>query len=205
MNKLFKIGITGPSGAGKGAVSGLFTSAYNIPVLDADVIYHEILESSSDCRHELTDAFGESIQRDGKIDRAALGAEVFSENSNEKIQRLNKITHKYVFNETRARIDELEKRGIRYAIIDAPLLIEAGMHEYCDTVICVLANRKTRVARIMERDGISLDRALMRIKNQKADEFYVKASSFTVENDHSREELAKRVDEIARLLGIEKQ
>jgi len=202
MNKLYRIGITGPTGAGKGAVSALFTSLYGVPSLDADKIYHRILEENEGCKRELAESFGGHILKDGKIDRRALAAVVFADGAKEKLLLLNSITHRYVIDETERLISCLEAQGAGYAIIDAPLLIEAGMDKDCDTVISVLASTDTRLERIISRDGITREAALARISKQKDDCFYTDAADFTVYNDTTLEELAESVRRIAASIGI---
>ncbi|MBQ1259272.1 MAG: dephospho-CoA kinase [Clostridia bacterium] len=202
MNKLFRIGITGPSGAGKGALSSILSSLYGIPVLDADKIYHFILESDSGCRDELSDNFGKEIISNGRVDRKALASVVFADGAGDKLLLLNSITHRYVIEETERRIENAERNGIRFAIVDAPLLIEANMHLSCDIVICVLSDREKRLERIMERDKITKEQALMRLRKQKDDSFYSSASDITVYNNGDMGDLEKQAREIALSLGI---
>ena len=92
------IGITGQSGSGKGYLSGIFASLGYVHA-DADKIYHDLLSSSKELRRELVAAFGEDIEKDGEIDRVALGKKVFGKKNARKLLRLNKIAHKYVCRE----------------------------------------------------------------------------------------------------------
>lgn len=196
------IGVTGPTGAGKGAVSNILKSVYSLPVLDADKIYHEILSNNEDCKKELISSFGDKIYVNGAIDRRILASVVFANGATEKLLRLNEITHKYVKNEFASRTKSLEDNGVKYAVYDVPLLIESDMNKQCDHIISVLANKDTRLVRIITRDGISEEAALMRIKNQKSDEFYISNSDFVIHNDKTQDELSKEVDLIAKMLGL---
>ena len=73
------IGLTGPSGAGKGLVSQAFAS-YGSKIIDADAVYHALLLPPSPCLDELTAAFGAHILRpDGRLNRSVLGNMVFSD------------------------------------------------------------------------------------------------------------------------------
>jgi len=202
MANIFRIGITGPTGAGKGSVSAVLSSRYSIPVMDADKIYHSILENNSECKRELSENFGAQVIKEGKVDRKALGAAVFASGAEKKLLLLNAITHKYVIKETEELIREEVAKGSPFVIIDAPLLIEAGMHLSCNKVICVLADRKVREERIIKRDGITKEAASARISKQKTDEFYISASDIVIYNDKSLLELEEKVEEIARSLGI---
>ena len=103
---MFVIGITGPSGAGKGVVSEYLISQ-NVNVIDADVVYHEVISPPSDCLDELVRHFGQHIlDRSGALDRAELAKLVFGEDNRERLEILNKITHKYVVERIRALLKE---------------------------------------------------------------------------------------------------
>lgn len=176
------IGITGQSGSGKGFLSSEFKKLGYIHA-DADKIYHELLEKNDELRQELVRAFGADIENDGVIDRKALGAKVFGKKHRRKLEKLNKIAHKYVCREYVQLIMRAKSDGERGFIIDAPLLIEARLHKLCDACICVAASRETRVRRIMARDGIDRDAAELRINSQKPLEFYAAACGYIYLND----------------------
>ena len=85
----------------------------------------------------------------------------------------------------------------KYAVIDAPLLIEAGMENICDEIWLVCANEKTRLERVMKRDNITKERAIMRFRNQMSEEQLRKYADFVIENngdiDRLREQIYERV------------
>ena len=85
---------------------------------------------------------------------------------------------------------------MRAAIIDAPLLIEAGLHTACDFVIAVLAPQEVRLARIVQRDGISKAAAEARILSQKPDSFYREHASFVFVNDGSIADVEQFVETV---------
>ena len=187
------IGLCGGSGSGKGAVSSLFGN-YGIPAIDTDAVYHDITSHPSDCLDALASEFGPSVVNGGRLDRATLREIVFnSPDSAEKLNRLNAITHKYIIDETEKIISAYEKNGFRGVIIDAPLLFESGLDKRCDTVIAVLANREVRIARIMLRDGITLDAARARIDAQLSDAELVNRANIIIRNDGRIDELKSAV------------
>ena len=175
-------GITGPSGSGKGRLSEAL-AARGFVHADADAIYHELLASDADLRAELVRAFGADVEKDGAIDRKALGKKVFGAKNRRKLERLNKIAHKYVCREYIQRICKCKAEGVKGFVIDAPLLFEARLHTVCDLVVTVLADEEVRVSRIMARDGIDRDAALLRIRSQKPVEFYVKHCDYLFVNN----------------------
>lgn len=196
------IGLTGPSGSGKGACDAIFRSL-DIPYIDTDEVYHELLVPNSPCTNELCLAFGSGILTpDGHVDRRTLAKVVFSDKSGELTNRLNAITHKYVIDETNRLLDDYRKQERIAAVIDAPLLIEANMHKGCDFCISVLADKEIRLARIMERDGLNESAARMRLNAQKQDEFYSSNTKYTVENNGDLTALKEALIRILRTEGI---
>ena len=107
--KIYKIGLTGPSGAGKSLFAHYF-SCMGIPVLDADEIYHSLVNSDTECLRELGCEFGSELTEGGRLNRRALRAIVFAEDGKEKLARLNEITHKHVIKRTDELICELSEK-----------------------------------------------------------------------------------------------
>lgn len=194
------IGLTGPTGAGKGEVAAIF-ARYSIPVINADRVYHKLITPGSSCLQELVDAFGKGILLpDGNLDRRALGGIVFNDPAAR--ERLNAITHRYVMEEVKNRMEHLRREGVPIAVFDAPQLFEAGAHKACGAVISVLADRQLRLERIMARDGITAEAAMRRILAQKSDDFFKAHSDYIIENNGAAEALAPKVHSILMKLGV---
>lgn len=196
------IGITGPSGAGKGEVSRILNEKHGFPILNADDIYHSLVDSPSNCLDEIKLEFGNSvITNDGSLDRKALAKLVFGEENKEKLNALNSITHKHVVRKIDDSLDTL-KTSATACIIDAPLLIEADLCRKCDLTISVLAQRETRAERISLRDGLTLEAAFKRIDSQKKDSFYIENTDHTVINDGDLSLLSSNIEKILQERGI---
>lgn len=194
------IGITGPTGAGKSLLSQLFQRS-NIPTIDADRVYHDMLLPPSECLDALRAAFGEQIfAADGTLDRARLGEIVFS--SEEKLELLNKTVLSRVIARIKQMIFEYEKSGYRAVAVDAPTLIESGFDKECDTVISVLSPKEQRTERIMKRDSIDAERAALRVNAQKDDSFYTESSHFVLHNDGERDSFEKAAAELLSSLDL---
>ena len=104
------IGLTGPSGAGKGEVSRMLL-ALGIPVIDADEVYHALLVPPSPCLDAIASAFGKQVLRaDGTLDRKALSAIVFSDAA--QLQNLNRITHGFVMERIRQELEEIGRAHV---------------------------------------------------------------------------------------------
>lgn len=189
-------GITGQTGAGKGEASKILSS-FGFSVIDADAVYRNVISPPSKCLDELVFHFGRHIlTAGGLLNRQTLAGMVFGEENKEKLQLLNEITHKHVCREIRRFLASLKAMGCDLALIDAPLLIEAGLDRDCDFIISVIADRDERTKRIMSRDNISFEDAKRRVDSQKPVEFYTENSDFTVENNGALPALADQLKKI---------
>lgn len=195
------LGLTGPSGAGKGALARAFAE-FGVPSLDTDAIYHQLLIPPSPCLDDLVDAFGPDILTEaGELNRPALAAVVFAEGASPALhQTLNRITHRFILDETRARLRKYGEEGKFAVLVDAPLLYESGFDGECHRVIAVVAPRDLRLTRIMARDGIGSDAAEARFRAQKDDTFYTERADFVVCNDGNAEALRDAAERILTTL-----
>ena len=192
------IGLCGGSGSGKGTVARLLEE-YAVPNINADDIYRRLTASGGALIPALSKEFGSSvISSDGALDRKRLSSIVFSsEGHEEKLRRLNKITHTAVLEEAEKRIADFEKDGIDFIVFDAPLLFESGFNSKCDIIVAVVADVEKRIERIVKRDSITVKMAKERISNQLSDEFLKMNSDYVIVNNGELCELEMSVKELA--------
>lgn len=184
---MLTIGLTGPSGAGKGLVARLCAD-YGIPSIDADQVYHQLLVPPSDCLLELVAHFGADILTpSGTLDRPALAHKVFACGTEEDHLALNRITHRHVIARTEQLRQAYADAATPAVLLDAPLLIESGLDARCDKIIAVIAPPDVRLRRIMVRDHLSQEAALERLRAQKPDAFYTQRAHAVLVNDQSTE------------------
>lgn len=194
------IGLTGPSGAGKGMAASVF-EYHNIPGVDTDAVYREVIAPPSKCLDELVREFGKKIIRaDGTLNRKKLAEIVFSDKTKIKQKRLNEITHKYIRTRSKELISEFEKNGERFLVFEVPLLFESGFDADCDVTVSVIADRDTRIARIVKRDNISRRAAAARVDAQMPDDFYISHSDYVVYNNGTQKELSEKIEGIIKEL-----
>ena len=193
------IGLTGGSGSGKGVV-GRFFSSLGCYVIDTDALYHKMISSDSACSRALISHFGLEISNEnGGIDRSSLRDIVFSDSA--ALASLNKIAHSYIRSECEAIFAQQRDKGTYYVIVDAPQLFEAGMEDICDLVVGVTSDVDTRIKRIVERDGISKEKAMERIASQHDDAFFDQRCDHIIRNDADAAHLlisVKRVFDIIK-------
>ena len=194
------IGLTGPSGAGKGAV-GTILEEYGIPVIDADAVYHALLIPPSPCLDALCEAFGDDILTpEGGLNRRRLGEIVFSDP--DALQRLNTVSHAFVMAEIRNQLKKLRAKDLRAAVIDAPQLFEAEADKDCNIIVSVLSDKRTRLERIMARDSIDAEAALRRMDAQRSDEFFKTHSNYIIENNGNLDLLRPQIHRILLETGV---
>ena len=194
------IGLTGPSGAGKGVVADLF-ARYGLPIVNADKVYHDLLIPPSNCLDALSEHFGKGILLpDGTLNRAELRGIVFSDPT--ALEALNAITHRFVMEQVDRKMRQLRESGTRAAVLDAPMLFEAGADRACGVIVSVLADRNIRMERIMKRDGIGQEAVLRRFAAQKSDNFFRTHSNYVIENNGNVDRLSAQVETILQKTGV---
>lgn len=160
------IAITGGIGSGKSTVAGWIEET-GVPVVDADAISRALTAPGGAALPPIRNAFGGGVfHPDGSLNRAALADLVFRVDPTRQKQ-LNAILHPMVIEEMRRRLDALEARGEAVAVIEVPLLYEAGMEGIADAVICVAASEETRIKRLTARSGLTREQALSRMRAQQ--------------------------------------
>lgn len=199
--KRIVVGLTGSTGAGKSTVSHIF-EANGFGIIDADKISRAVTEKDLPVLDALSAEFGNDIIKpDGNLDRALLAKRAFSNRGSS--EKLNAIVHPAVMEIIERKVFEFQKKGVN-PLIDAPLLFEANGDRLCDKIVSVIAPLETRCRRIMQRDSITFEAAMLRIKAQHDDEFYTSRSDFAIINDATRKELEIKTQEIIdTLLGAE--
>ncbi len=199
---MLTIGLTGPSGAGKGLVSSLF-ARYGVPSVDTDALYHRLLVPPSACLNELAECFGQIILKpDGTLDRAALSAIVFAPENRTALEDLNRISHRHVLHKVRDILATYEREDVPAVLVDAPQLFESGFDTACDRVLAVLAPREVRLSRIMERDGLDATRAAARMDAQLPDSVFRERSDDVIINDGSADALDADVRRLLFAWGV---
>ncbi len=184
------IGITGGIGAGKSIVSAEFEKL-GAKVIDADNISRRVTAKNGQGYQEVVDYFGENILlENGEINRKALAKIVFSDKN--KLNTLNKITHKHIFAEMKAEINNSKEDVI---VLDVPLLFSDDFKILCDIKIAILADEDVRIKRVMKRDGLSEAEIRARIQNQMTNEEYERLADICIWNNDLAE-TKKQIKEI---------
>lgn len=173
LDKPFTIGLTGPTGAGKGFV-GEELKKRGFKIIDCDYYVRKAEEKGSPVLEELAAEFGDDILTDGELNRRLLAQRAFE--SKEKTDALNRIVHPKVIDLCRQQADGL-------CVLDAPQLFEANAQDDCYKVITVVAPDEMRLERILKRDNLTARQAFIRMNAQFDNDYYIKRSDYVIYND----------------------
>lgn len=196
------IGITGGAGSGKSTIVEQVTTAFECEFIHCDEVAHELMKPGEANYKALLKEYGKDIlSTDGTtIDRAKL-SKCVSE-SEKGFKRLNELTHPNVIKYTKNKIKSTDKKVI---LIEAALLLEAGMDSVCDEVWYVYAPLCDRVRRMRENRGYNDSKINTVLKNQLTHYEFLEKSDFVVNNGDGYENGAKDACEhITELLGTSK-
>ena len=169
------IGLTGPTGSGKSSTHTVCKEK-GIKVIDCDMVARNVVEKGQPALKALTEKFGaEILLENGELDRKALAKIAFSSSQNTNM--LNETIFPFIKELVLSQIDG------EVVLLDAPTLFESGIDAICNKTIAVLAQKDIRLERILKRDNISLDDALIRLNAAKEDIFFTEKSDYVVYNN----------------------
>ncbi len=194
------VGLTGGIASGKSTVSRMFEEA-GVPVICADELAREAVDPGSPLLGEIRRLFGDAvIDRQGRLDRAAMARLVFQDASRRKI--LESIVHPWVMAETQRRIKELATQGHAVVVVDVPLLYEVGWKAAFDQVIVVYVPDAIQAARLTERNEMDPLEVSARLRAQMPIEEKRKRADVVVDNSGTIEETRRQVEKVLAALRI---
>jgi len=188
------VGLTGGIGSGKSTIAKWFLEA-GIPVYNSDSEAKRLMNESPEICEKLIQLFGENAYLNDELNRKFISSQVFE--NKDLLEKLNQIVHPEVFKDFN---NWIQKQHSPFVVKEAAILFESGSYNDCDYIISVIANEETRIRRVMERDGVSHEQVLSRIKNQWTDELRIINSDFIIKNNDSLDELKEEFEEVYKKL-----
>lgn len=185
----FILGVTGGIATGKSTVVDVFRKA-GVPIVDGDLIAREIVEPGKPALKALVAAFGEEILTEDRLNRKKLGEIVFNDPA--KRQLLDRLLDGYLRGAITDQIKEAAKRA-PLVVADIPLLYEADYQQYMDQVAVVYIPKELQLTRLMQRDHLTKEAALQRMKSQLSIEEKRQKADFLFDNQGTREETRQQV------------
>ncbi len=182
------IGLTGPTGAGKSAVS-VVAAEIGYKVINCDLVARKAVEKGTTGHSALVLTFGtEILNKDGTINRKKLAEVAFSSKENTEILNQTLLPHIVLLIKEEINCDKV--------LLDAPTLFESGIDSMCTATIAVLADKAIRLKRITERDNIDNSAALLRISAGKNDDFYKSNADYIIYNNNDIDSFLKSFKKI---------
>jgi dephospho-CoA kinase len=192
---IMRVAITGGIACGKSLFSH-YLAQLGMDILDADDVVHRLEEPGGAAVDAIVALFGKGVLRpDGGIDRAALGAQVFADQSMR--ERLNGAVHPLVKTVIDAWFVESDRR-MKAAVI--PLLFEAGWDAEWDVIICLVSSEAVQLRRLMCVRGLTEEQARQRIAAQMPVAEKAARAHFVVNNDNDAVALAQEAASVYRFL-----
>ncbi len=149
-HEMLVIGLTGGIGSGKSTVADAL-AARGAGVIDTDLIARELTEPGQPTLGEIAATFsGDLIGSDGRLDRDALRALVFSDP--EARARLEAILHPRIKDRMVERLAALDAS---YAVLVIPLLFETNQDTLADRVLVVDVPETVQRERVRRRSGLT--------------------------------------------------
>src|SRR6266850_1223490 len=204
---MLRVGLTGGIASGKSTVARML-AAGGARVLDADLVVRDLLQPGTPVYHEVVKHFGrEIVNPDGTINRKALANAVFPSG---RVLELNRIVHPAVVSHQDQWMAEIEGGDPQaIAVVEAALILEAGVQGHFDKIIVVTSPLEKRSERFARKHGLSLEAARTEVERRSAaqmpDQEKVKFADYVIDNSGEVGGLEKQVRQILSQLRGKRQ
>lgn len=193
---MYKVGLTGGIGSGKSTVCAMLRER-GVTVYSSDERAKELMNSDSTIKERIIARFGAESFEDGVLNRAYLAQRVFA--SEEELAALNAIVHPRVMEDFEAWAESAEGE---YVVLESAILFESGFDSKVDMVVAIMAPEDLRIERAMQRDGVTKEQVVERMRRQLSDEERCSRSKYAIVNIEL-EELEEDVEQLHRRLSYD--
>lgn len=191
------IGITGGVGSGKTEALAFITAHYDARVIVADIAAKELEQPGQSCYLELVEALGKGIlDKEGAIDAGALAGLIFSDAK--ALAQVNAIVHPAVKRYILESLEEEQKKGTQFFVVEAALLIEEDYQDILDEMWYIYVSEPVRRKRLKESRGYSDQKIDSIMASQKTDAEFRAACDYVIDNNDS---VKKMQEQVAGLLA----
>jgi dephospho-CoA kinase len=177
---MFRLGVTGGIGSGKSTICKVF-EVFGIPYFPADDSAREIMDSDINLKKSLCQLIDSDIYKGGILDRKRLAEFIF--NDKLLLEKVNNLVHPYIFEEFDNWCD---RQNTPYVILDAAILYESGGEKYTNCVAAVVAPLEERIGRVIERNIMTREEVIARIKNQISESELLSRAQYVIDNSDSK-------------------
>jgi len=189
----YAIALTGGIATGKSSAAKLFGS-WGFEIIDLDMIAHKVLDEQQE---KISELFGAACVVEGRVDRRALGKQVFADT--EKRKKLEALLHPLIRQEAANRASILDASGKPY-LVDIPLFFELNSYPITRSIL-VYAPREIQLQRLMQRDGYSIQEATQRIDAQMNIETKKQQATFVIDNSGDLAQLERECRRVKDIIS----
>lgn len=191
------VGLTGSIGMGKSTAAAMCRQL-GVRVYESDAAVHRLLERGGAAVAAISAAFP-GVVRDGSVDRAALGREVFGDDA--ALRRLERILHPLVWRGQDAFLGHAAARRERLVVLDVPLLFETQGDRRCDATVVVSAPAFLQRQRVLIRPGMTEERLRDVLARQMSDAEKRRRADFLVHSGLGKRRTLIELRRIVKLLS----
>jgi dephospho-CoA kinase len=186
------IGLTGGIACGKSTVASMLVNL-GAKLIDADQLARDVVMPGCPALLQVVERFGSQVMlSDGTLNRKALGAIIFNDPNARK--DLEAITHPLIRQAMWDQMHQAEEANNEHlVVVDVPLLFESGLQGYFQKVMVVYVSEKVQLLRLMERDGLSLEAAELRLQAQMPIEQKKLLADIIIDNSGSLSNTEKQI------------
>ena len=211
---MLKVGLTGGIASGKSVVGEMF-AALGAHIIQADEISRQLMEPGEEVYREVVRHFGSGILNpDGSVNRSRLAESAFGTSAGiagtkpARVQELNQIVHPAVIRRQQEWMEQVAQRDPRaVAIVEAALILEAGMAESLDRLVVVTCRAEQRVERWATRLNVDKEAARREVARRMAaqlpEEEKIEAADYVIDNSGTLRETRRQVEEVYAALKKE--
>ena len=196
---MYKLGITGGIGSGKSTASEFFEKKGAF-IFDADSEAKNLLTNNSNLSQRIIATFGSQVTTKKQLDLKRLSALVFSSSSLQN--KLNNIVWPEVLGVMIDTAEKAENDGVTLFIVDAALLIEAGLNDFFNSILLITADKSMRLNRILLRKNIPENQIEKRMALQMPESEKQKQAQTTIKNNGNMQELHTQLELFWKKLNI---
>lgn len=173
------VALTGGIGSGKSVVSKIF-SCLGVPVYDSDSHAKQLMKYDENIVSALKKIIGEELYFNGKFQKDVMRKAIFSDNI--LLEKVNSVVHPAVWEDYKQWSDRL---SVPFTIMETALLYESGLYKNFNLSICVTADDKLRVQRVLQRDGGDVEFIKKKMENQPFVQKALHEANFIIENNNT--------------------
>jgi dephospho-CoA kinase len=190
------VGLTGGLGSGKSTALAALRRL-GAAVISSDEVVHELYDGP-ELREAVVERFGAEVAPDGVVDRSALAARAFAREEDRRW--LEGLVWPLVGARVAAWLEEVRAQDPppRAAVVEVPLLFEAGLEQAYDATIAIVSDEELRRRRAAERGHAVVDERAARQLSQREK---ARRATFVVSNDGSEEDLQRALSAVLAKLG----